>query len=432
MSSIEREGRSSHVAPAVGQIARGGATSAVVLLTLANFMSMFDRVQLSALLPPIKQEFGLTDGQLGILTGLAFSLMYASVALPVAWISDRTNRARLLAAALSLWSLMTVLSGLAASYLHLVAARIGLAVGESAMTPTAHSILADYYPPHRRALPIGIETAGASFGVFAGLAVAGWAGTHLGWRHALMIAGAPGFVLAVAIVLLMREPPRSAFSAGKGERARLKAAVQAVFRAPGLPWLILAAVLNSSMTTGLGQWVPSFFARTHDMSLAAVGVSVGAALGLGTGFGHVFGGWIFNRLAGRRADFPFRYGALASLFIVPFYLTALWAPHPVVGLLCIAICNFIAGSFVPMVFSGVQNVCDPRFRATTGACVLLCTVLGAYGATPTAIGLLSDALTPALGVMSLRGAMTVMAAAPLVLAVAHLKIGSRMRQLFAG
>jgi len=162
---------------------KGGAVTALISLTAINFVCLYDRVQISGLAQPIKEEFGLSDTQLGLLSGTAFGLTYATMAIPLGWLSDRTNRIKLLSAALALWSLMTAFAAVTQNFAQLALSRIGVAAGESSFTPTAHSLLADYFPPHRRGFAIGIETAGAMVGIMTGLAVSGWLAAAFGWRR---------------------------------------------------------------------------------------------------------------------------------------------------------------------------------------------------------------------------------------------------------
>lgn len=119
---------------------KGGAVTALISLTAINFVCLYDRVQISGLAQPIKEEFGLSDTQLGLLSGTAFGLTYATMAIPLGWLSDRTNRIKLLSAALALWSLMTAFAAVTQNFAQLALSRIGVAVGESSFTPTAHSL----------------------------------------------------------------------------------------------------------------------------------------------------------------------------------------------------------------------------------------------------------------------------------------------------
>jgi predicted MFS family arabinose efflux permease len=399
-----------------------GAVSALVILTIINFVSLFDRVQISALAHPIKVEFGLSDTQVGMLTGLAFGLTYATAAIPLAWLSDRGNRSRLLAGALLFWSAMTAFAGLAQSFWHLFATRVGVAAGEAAFTPTAHSILADYYPPRRRALAIGIETSGVSLGIMGGMAAAGWVGSEYGWRYAMFVAGVPGLIMALVTWIWLREPARtSRIAAAAIPPAQGRSRFHWAGR--GYGWLVVVAVCNSIMTTGWTQWLPSFFIRTYDLPLSTVGVSVGVASGLGLTCGSILGGWVSARADAANAGSQFRLCILISLAVVPLYGLALWSPTPALGFFGVFVSTVAAGMLAPFIFAGIQNACDPDFRARAVAFALMFVTIGSYGIMPVAVGALSDVLTPAFGQDSLRAALSSLMAVPFVAAFVFARIG---------
>ena len=185
--------------------ARQYALSVLVVVYTFNFI---DRQILSILLQPIKDELGLSDTALGLLTGFAFALFYATLGIPIARYADRGNRRNLIALALAIWSGMTALSGLAQNFWQLLAARIGVGVGEAGCSPPAHSMISDYFPAERRATALGIYSLGIPVGILFGFLAGGWLNEFFGWRVAFFVVGIPGLLLAVLVRFSLREPPR--------------------------------------------------------------------------------------------------------------------------------------------------------------------------------------------------------------------------------
>ena len=178
------------------------------LLLLVFIASHVDRQIVAILQEPIRIAFDLTDTQLGILTGFAFALFYATLGMPMAMWADRRNRRNLIAFSISLWSAMTVACAAAGQYWQLLAARIGVAVGEAGSNPPSHSIIADLYEPAERATAMAIFGLGVNFGIMFGFLIGGWVNDWVGWRWAFVIAGAPGLLIALAVRFTMQEPPR--------------------------------------------------------------------------------------------------------------------------------------------------------------------------------------------------------------------------------
>ena len=178
-----------------------------VLVVVYTF-NFIDRQILSILLDPIKNELGLSDTAMGMLTGFAFAAFYATLGIPIARFADRSNRRNLVALSLGIWSMMTALSGLAQNFWHLLLARIGVGIGEAGCSPPAHSMISDYYPANQRATALGIYSLGIPFGIMFGLFAGGWINEFFGWRTAFFVVGLPGVLLAFVVRFSITEPPR--------------------------------------------------------------------------------------------------------------------------------------------------------------------------------------------------------------------------------
>ena len=181
---------------------------ALFVLFLVLTSSHVDRQILAILLEPIKHELVLSDTQLGFLSGIAFAIFYATLGIPIAMWADRSNRRNIITLALTMWSGMTVLCGLAANFWQLALARIGVGVGEAGSSPPSHSIIADMYAPTERATAMGIFSLGINCGLLIGFSVGGWISQWYGWRAAFWVVGAPGLMLALLVRYSLREPPR--------------------------------------------------------------------------------------------------------------------------------------------------------------------------------------------------------------------------------
>lgn len=420
-----------------GTLASRSATRALVILWLVNVVALIDRVQLPTLLQPIKLEFGLNDAQLGVLTGAAFGLTYAVAALPLAWLADRFLRSRVMSGALLLWGAMTALSGISSSYWHLLLARVGLAAGEAGFTPIAHSILADSYPPRRLGWAIGVETSGGMVGIMAGMGLAGWVGAALGWRAALMIASVPALLLSAVVLFRLSDPPRreiglpGAGTIGTG----MTGSGTVGSRATGLRFclsyrfvcLVVVAVLNSVMTTGWVQWLPSFFIRSHGLDLRWTGTLVGITTGLGLLVGSLLGGLVSSRLAGGGVWVRNMFCAGVCVAVAPCFVAALWSPSVLVAFTFVTASTILGGMLAPFIFSQIQEVTNSQHRARAVAIAMMFVTIGSYAVMPVLVGGLSDRLAPTWGTASLKGALTALAVAPLVAAGVFAMLGAVRR-----
>jgi MFS family permease len=382
----------------------------LALLFLVMTLSMADRSLVNVALPAFKQEFGLTDTELGFLAGLGFWLVNVIFALPIAQWADRTSRAGVLNLSLALWSVVTAATAACASFGQLIAARMALGIAEAGGTSPAHSIISDLYRPQERATALAIYNSGQGLGGFIGLALGALLIQQHGWRTAYLIFGGAGLALALVFRATLREPARGGAEgakAGSGGRATMLEVIRLAWTRPSFIHVILGNGLNGLGTYGATTWMPSFLIRSHGMSLAEAGAWL-APLSLVSGtLSHLVGGWISDR-AGRRD--------IRQMLIAPAVLMAIGVPFEIGALvvretwLCLVL--FFIGNTSVAVFAGavlatVQGVAGVRQR--TMAAALLLTTVGIIGAGlgPWFNGMLSDGLHKAYGDDSLRLAMIV-------------------------
>ena len=227
---------------------------ALLVLFCAYALSITDRMILSVLFEPIRLEFGATDTQMGLLGGLSFALFYATLGVPIARLADGGNRRLIIVFSLTLFSLMTALSGLATGFVMLLLLRIGVGIGEAGVNPASQSIIADYYPKERRASAMSVLAMGANVGMIVGFLVGGTVSEVYGWRAALVAVGVPGVALALVMFLRLREPVRGAAEA----RATVSDVVPGIFQTgsfmfgnPALRQLLIASTLSGAVSCGL-------------------------------------------------------------------------------------------------------------------------------------------------------------------------------------
>ena len=264
------------------------------VLTLGYIFNFIDRQVMTVLLEPIKAEFGATDTLMGLLTGLAFALFYATLGVPMARLADRWSRRNVLAISMAVWSGMTALCATATSFGQLALYRIGVGVGEAGGTPPSQSLLADIFPPAQRSLAQGVLASGTNIAVLVGLFGGALLADAYGWRNVFWIFGVPGVALAVLIRLTVREPVRE--TRVVEEDGSLWSAIQRISALPGFPAIALAVGMTAVSGYGLGVWSPSFMIRVHGLSLVDAGLYLGLI--------GVFGGL---------GDVSIRYALLSSL-----------------------------------------------------------------------------------------------------------------------
>ncbi len=269
------------------------------LLLLVFIASHVDRQIVAILQEPIRIAFDLTDTQLGILTGFAFALFYATLGMPMAMWADRRNRRNLIAFSISLWSAMTVACAAAGQYWQLLAARIGVAVGEAGSNPPSHSIIADLYEPAERATAMAIFGLGVNFGIMFGFLIGGWVNDWVGWRWAFVIAGAPGLLIALAVRFTMQEPPRG-LSDGLTSEIQpppFFLVVRTMWRDNRIRQLLLSNSLISMAGYAAIAWAPVYFQRIHGFSTSESGTFLALGIGLGGGLGTFLGGALADKLS---------------------------------------------------------------------------------------------------------------------------------------
>lgn len=404
--------------PLIAPVSTAYRRYALWVLLIIYTLNFLDRQVVNILAEPIKQELGLADWQLGMMTGLAFAIFYTVLGIPIARLAERKNRPLIISASVAAWSAFTVLCGFAQNFWHLILARIGVGVGEAGCTPPAHSLITDYVPKEKRASAIAFYSIGTPLGTLVGMAMGGLVADAYGWRVAFMVAGAPGVVFAVIAALTLVEP-RKQLAADLAARASQPigfGAALAVLMAKKTFWLVaLAAAIKAFIGYGQAPFTASFFFRNHTAELASLAAGfglksagfLGLSLGLIGGTAGVAGAWLGGMIADRYGAKDIRAyvaaPALASLLAVPAYIAAINLPGAVPALVLLVPYYLLSALWYGPVYATTQSIVDPAMRATAAAVLLFIINLIGLGLGPLGVGLLSDFFAGPIGMGSAEG-----------------------------
>jgi predicted MFS family arabinose efflux permease len=372
----------------------------LAVLTAVNSLAQIDRIALAVLLQPIKTELHLSDQQLGLLSGVAFALFYATLGLPLARYADRASRTRLLSACLALWTVMTTLSGFARSFPQLFLARVGVGVGEAGSLPASYSLIADMFPRTRRTLTIAIFQCGGTIGISVGTFIVGMFGHYLGWRACLQLIGLAGLPFALLVLFTVPEAQRP--DPGKNAGEPVRQVFGSLLRRPAFVHIMAAYTLAGITSLGIGQWNPAYLMRSFGLNMAQVGAWAGLATAVGSILGLLAGGSVATWAARRDTRWELWIPAIATLFAFP--CAVFLALSPVVWMALMFKIVMAVGSSVAsgVAIAALQAFVEPHRRATAVSLVLFFHSVLGLGFGPYMIGLASDLLTPAFGTESLR------------------------------
>jgi MFS family permease len=379
------------------------------VLTFGYVLNAFDRRILGILLEPIKLEFAVSDTSLGLLGGVAFALFYATLGIPIAFWADRSNRRNVLALAVLVWSAMTILCGFATTFLWLLLARIGTAIGEAGGSPPSHSLLADYFSAERRGTTLSIYALGASAGAMLAGLFGGIGNEVFGWRMTLVLAGIPGVLLAPLILATISEP-RTSQRARPRVATRSAASVRDVARflwlRSSFRHLCAGCALHSIGVYSGATFNAAFLMRSHEWGTAQAGVLLAVVGGCGVA-GTFIGGVLADRLSTRLGDSRWHMWipGIAILILVPTQLIGYLSSQAAVMVATFALGGFLSGVFFGPSCAITQALAAPRMRAAAASIVIFAKTMVGLGLGPLLIGRVSDMLSPSAGAHSLRYAL---------------------------
>ena len=400
------------------------------MLVVVYAFNFLDRQIVTILAEPIKNDLGLNDTQIGLMTGLAFALFYTILGIPLARLADRSNRVSIITGALVVWSGMTALCGMAQNFSQMLAARIGVGVGEAGCSPPAHSLIADYYPPNQRASALSIYALGIPIGSILGLLAGGWIAEFYGWRMAFFVVGLPGIALAFAFKMTIREPIRGMSDpASKAtEQLPLIATMLHLLQNRTLMHIAMGGALTSFVGYGLGQWLPAYFIRIHAMGIAETATYFGLVLGVASAIGTFLGDTLSDKLSKRDVRFYAWLPAAGVLIAFPFYVAAMMSDNPYIAIAILIVPSTLNSLWLGPSFGTIQNLAPTRMRAMASALMLFILNIIGLGLGPFLVGVLSDLLSGTFGIDSLRYAILI-ATVAYFWAAAHFVIaGKTFRQ----
>jgi len=377
------------------------------ILVLVYTFNFIDRQIVGILAIPIKEDLGLTDTQLGLMGGLAFALLYTTLAIPIAMAADRMSRTWIMTGALVVWSGMTAVCGMAQNFWQLFFARVGVGIGEAGGVAPAYSLISDFFPPNQRARALSVYSFGIPIGSALGIVFGGIIATLVDWRFAFIVVGCAGILVAPIFRATVREPVRGMFDpkGSKTSAASLTEIMRVLMRKPSFWGLSLGASCSSMMGYGLFFWLPSFFVRSYEITLLNASLVYGAILLVGGIAGTWLGGSLADRFGETNRSAYARIPAFAFLATVPFYLVGVLSPTLMVSVLVMTVPTALGLAWLGPVISAVQHLVPPNMRATASAIFLFVNNLIGIGIGTFAIGAISDGLQGRFGDESLRYAI---------------------------
>ncbi|ALH80358.1 hypothetical protein AN936_08235 [Sphingopyxis macrogoltabida] len=400
------------------------------LLVVVAILSYVDRQVFTLFQDDIKVELGLDDGQLGLLTGIAFAAFYALAAFPIARYADRGDRRLVIAVCVSIWSAATAVSAFAHSFVQMLLARIGLAAAEAGAGPAGMSLLTDIFPKERRTTIISIMLAANAVGLSGGLALAGWLSQWYDWRTVFLIVGLPGIAVGLLVYLLAAEPRRRGVAEpAPVQQTSLGEVLRTMASNPSLRWVGLLLCMVPLTGFAFILWGASFFQRVHGMDKTETGFWLGGAMAAGLVIGNLVAGWVSDRYGHAKPGFNGWFAGLGLLVSFPFGVGFALTSNAYVALACFVVVKFMMtlhlGPIISLCFAQVPV----QMRAMMSATINMFIGLAGVGLGGTVAGYLSKAFTPSYGELSLQPSLAILSCCLLVGGIAAIMAGRTARPI---
>lgn len=376
------------------------------ILLVVYIFNFLDRQIVNILAEPISRDLGLSDTQIGLMTGIAFAAFYTFLGIPIARFADRpkTNRVGLISVSLVVWSGMTALCGMAQNFFQLLLARIGVGVGEAGCTPAAHSLIADLAPPEKRASAISFYSLGIPIGSLLGMLIGGLVADAYGWRAAFLVAGLPGVALALIVFLVLRDPRMSAQMQAAQPKPAISTAeaFKEIVASRAFIMLAIGGAMAAFLSYGKATWTTIFFQRTHELTPGEVGFWFGIGGGIAGIIGTWAGGWFADKYGKENRRHVLTAPAVGMLIAIPIAISAYWVENWWYALILIMTPTFLNSMYVGPAYSCAQGLVPLRARAMASAVLLFAQNLIGLGLGPLFFGMLSDGIKPIAGDDSVR------------------------------
>ena len=377
------------------------------MLMLVYAFNFIDRQILIVLQEPIKKEFGLSDFQLGIMTGPTFAIFYVFMGLPIARLADTRNRRNIVATALGFWSTMTVLTGFAQNFAHVLLARIGLGIGQAGGSPPSHSLLSDYFPPEQRSTAFSIYSTGIYLGIMISYLSAGLIEGAYGWRMAFIIIGLPGVIFALILRFTIKEPKRGFYEVGEHPTVPLKEVLKHYISCKTMVYLSLAGSMAAFVSYSSSNFMPAYLSRVHHMSTAEIGVSLAIAIGFGGGSGMFLSGFIADKLGRKDIRWYLWMPALAGAIGYPLVFYVFLSDNSNTIIYVFFFAAFLSATHLGPSIAICHSLSKPAMRALVSAILFFTINIIGLGLGPMTTGAISDYLSASHGAHSVRYAIVI-------------------------
>ena len=361
------------------------------LLFLANLFNFFDRTIPAIIIEPIRMEWGLSDLQLGLI-GTAFTIVYAIAGLPLGRMADTGARRKIIGWGLTVWSGLTALNGLAWNFWSFLLIRMGVGIGEASYAPAANSLIGDLFPAHKRARAMGIFMLGLPLGLLlAFFTIGAMVQAFDSWRAPFLIAAVPGLILAL-FLFFIREPTRGGAEAVQVSAAPVEKPLRKVLSIPTFLWLVLAGLAFNFASYACNSFMVPMLQRYFGLGLQSAAMATGVIVGVTGLFGLTLGGWLADRIHQRWGAGRLLFAAFSMLVAALCTGWALMAGRietaVFVGVFSIG--WLFSYNFYTCVYTAIQDVVEPRLRATAMALFFAGLYLLGGGLGPLVVGWLSD------------------------------------------
>jgi predicted MFS family arabinose efflux permease len=367
----------------------------VGLMTLAFLLASMDRSLISVVVEPVRQEFKLTDAQVGFLAGLAFGIPFALASLPMGMLIDRYNRRNLLALAITVWSTLTAACGFAQNFLQMAVARMMVGAAESAF-PAAQSIITDYFPARKRPMALGIYFSGGSIAFFLTFAVGGLIVEEWGWRAVFWLAGPPGILLSLLLMLTLREPPRGGSSQVENLTPEpalpLVPTLRYLFAQRTFLHMFIAYALIAATNASFWTWIGSLLIRVHGLPIGQAGILIAVGAGVCGSLGAFGGAAISARLGRRGMKDVLSFIAIAAVIVTPLGIAMAMAPSVELALAAMVLVSIAKSTYVGPAQGIIFSVARARMRGVAGSLLNIAGTLLGFGLGPLIAGTISQVL----------------------------------------
>ncbi len=367
-------------------------------------LNAIDRNVISVVLEPIKREFGLSDAQAGLLGSITHGAAYALTSIPLGLLADRVNRVRLICALSVIWSGFTIACGYTNGAMQLALARVGVGAAEGGFSPSALSLIGDFFPARRRATAIGIFYLSTAIGTCLIFLMGGAVAARYGWRAVFLVAGLPGIPLAL-LLFTVREPRRGAYDESSVHATKSAAVLSELWNNPSVVFAMLGITLGVIAVTAFWVWSTSFYIRIHGLGIARIGVFMAIATGPAQAMGSLLAGPVADRIVLGRPDRVGLVPACGLVTTIPVGLFMLFCPVTPLSLAGLVVLGFVVGTWLPQSFATALVLARPVMRGATMGVVYLVVNLVGTGLGPAWTGFLSDRL--GADAAALRGAMAI-------------------------